>query len=115
MNNKAEFEQQQLEWASQVVHTDDAEPWELRRIGGLDVHWIDDLKGVMLHLCVSWTIAERTAILVHAAPHLMRAHATVCMPQEPAKLLHGVSIDGPMISKASQSYFTLARMLAALQ
>lgn len=70
MKSKAELEQQQLEWAGQVVHTDDAEPWELRRIGGLDVHWIDDLKGVMLNLCVSWTMAERRAIVVHAAAAL---------------------------------------------
>ena len=35
----------QREWAGQVVHADDAAPWTLQRIGGLDVHWIDDSRG----------------------------------------------------------------------
>lgn len=39
------MERLQRQWATEVVHTDDAEPWELRRIGGLDVHWIDELRG----------------------------------------------------------------------
>lgn len=42
---KAEMERLQLEWAAQVVHTDDAKPWRLDRIGGLDVHWVDDTRG----------------------------------------------------------------------
>lgn len=45
MTTRLDMERQQVEWARQVVYTDDAEAWELRRIGGLDVHWIDDLRG----------------------------------------------------------------------
>ena len=37
----------QHEWAAQVVHADDTAPWTLRRIGGLDVHWIDDTRGTL--------------------------------------------------------------------
>ncbi len=39
---------QQLQWARQVVHADDAAPPVLRRIGGLDVHWTDDFRGASM-------------------------------------------------------------------
>jgi hypothetical protein len=45
----------QREWAAQVAQCDDAQPWALTRIGGLDVHWVDDARGDHL-LSSGWLV-----------------------------------------------------------